>query len=451
MPASRPLVNVYHGGTGAVAGKPVPLPAVFTTPIRCDLVNFVHTNIAKNHRQPYAVYEGSGHQTSAESWGTGRAVARIPRVAGGGTHRSGQGAYANMCRGGRLFAPTKIWRRWHRKVNVTLKRHALCAALAATAVPALVMARGHRIDRIPEVPLVVSTDTITKVKKTKDAVALLKKLHCYNDVRKVAESKKLRAGKGKWRNRRYRMRRGPLVVFARRTPMVESFRNLPGLDLINVNRLNLLKLAPGGHLGRFVIWTQDAFQALDRIYGTYAKVSKVKKGYHLPRPKMLNTNLRRLMQSDSIRACLRPRKHNLHFGVKKNPLRSFRCMVKLNPHAAILRRRQLVYSHMVAARKQYKEERKKQGCKKRRLMKKTKPEEYKKLEARIQKQHKKHNEKLKKRRAHLRTERKANKGVRKSFKVQDSRIKSVVARAYRRRFNRLHSVERKKFLKFLLA
>ena len=34
--------------------------------------------------------EKAGHQTSAESWGTGRAVARIPRVGGGGTHRSGQ-------------------------------------------------------------------------------------------------------------------------------------------------------------------------------------------------------------------------------------------------------------------------------------------------------------------------------------------------------------------------
>lgn len=49
-----------------------------------------------------------GHQTSAESWGTGRAVARIPRVRGGGTHRSGQGAFGNMCRGGRMFAPTKV-------------------------------------------------------------------------------------------------------------------------------------------------------------------------------------------------------------------------------------------------------------------------------------------------------------------------------------------------------
>ena len=36
--------------------------------------------------------------------------------------RSGQAAFGNMCRGGRMFAPTKQWRRWHRKVGVAQKR-----------------------------------------------------------------------------------------------------------------------------------------------------------------------------------------------------------------------------------------------------------------------------------------------------------------------------------------
>ena len=81
---------------GEVTSNTVPLPAVFKAPIRPDVVNFVHTNMAKNKRQPYAVSRKAGHQTSAESWGTGRAVARIPRVRGGGTHRSGQGAYGNV-------------------------------------------------------------------------------------------------------------------------------------------------------------------------------------------------------------------------------------------------------------------------------------------------------------------------------------------------------------------
>ena len=101
----------------------IALPAVFTAPIRPDIVHQVHTGLAKNKRQPYAVSFKAGHQTSAESWGTGRAVARIPRVPGGGTHRAGQGAFGNMCRGGRMFSPTKIWRRWHRKVNINLKRY----------------------------------------------------------------------------------------------------------------------------------------------------------------------------------------------------------------------------------------------------------------------------------------------------------------------------------------
>ena len=85
----------------------------------------VHTDLAKNKRQPYAVKFEAGMQSSAESWGTGRAVSRIPRVPGGGTHRAGQGAFGNMCRGGRMFAPTKTWRRWHRKVNINQKRCAL--------------------------------------------------------------------------------------------------------------------------------------------------------------------------------------------------------------------------------------------------------------------------------------------------------------------------------------
>merc|ERR1712042_241014 len=150
----RPMISVYSE-KGETSGKNVLMPAVFKSPIRPDVVHFIHDQMRKNARQAYAVSEQAGHQTSAESWGTGRAVARIPRVRGGGTHRSGQGAFGNMCRGGRMFAPTKTWRRWHRRINTTQKRYAICSALAASALPALVMAKGHRIEEIPEVPLVV--------------------------------------------------------------------------------------------------------------------------------------------------------------------------------------------------------------------------------------------------------------------------------------------------------
>merc|ERR1712241_107887 len=174
LSAARPVITVYEdNAVQKPSGSTCALPAVYKAPIRPDIVTMIHNEIAKNHRQPYSVNVDAGHQTSAESWGTGRAVARIPRVRGGGTHRSGQGAFGNMCRGGHMFAPTKTWRRWHRRINVQQKRYAMCSAIAATGVPALVMARGHRVDRIPELPLVVSNE-IESVKKTKDAVKVLK-------------------------------------------------------------------------------------------------------------------------------------------------------------------------------------------------------------------------------------------------------------------------------------
>lgn len=57
----RPLVSVYdHETTEAVAN--VALPAVFTAPIRSDVVHQVHTLMAKNARQAYAVSNEAGHQ-----------------------------------------------------------------------------------------------------------------------------------------------------------------------------------------------------------------------------------------------------------------------------------------------------------------------------------------------------------------------------------------------------
>merc|ERR1712183_532292 len=285
-------------------GAPVCLPAVFKAPIRPDIVSFIHHEVAKNHRQSYAVNRDAGHQTSAESWGTGRAVSRIPRVRGGGTHRSGQAAFGNMCRGGRMFAPTKTWRRWHRPINQKQRRYALCSALAASSIPALLMARGHKIDQIPEVP-VVCTNAIESLTKTKAAVALLKGLNAYEDVEKCQQSKQIRSGKGKMRNRRYVMRRGPLVIYNEDHGIKQAFRNLPGVELISVDRLNLLKLSPGSHLGRFCIWSEGAFAKLDAIYGTAKKASTEKSNFKLPRAKITNADLPRLINSDEVQTVLK--------------------------------------------------------------------------------------------------------------------------------------------------
>merc|ERR1719482_1814685 len=197
--ATRPTVSVYEA-SGKMSAKDSAMPAVFSAPIRDDVVSFVHTAMAKNRRQAHGVFHLQGHQHSAESWGTGRAVARIPRISGSGTHRSGQAAFGNMCRRGRMFAPLKIWRKWQRKVNLTQKRHAVASALAASACAPLVMAKGHRVMEVPELPLVAETlnnDT------TSGLLGALNSLGAKADLERVRKSKKMRAGQGKYRNARF--------------------------------------------------------------------------------------------------------------------------------------------------------------------------------------------------------------------------------------------------------
>lgn len=234
-----------------------------------------------------------------------------------------------MCRGGRMFAPTKTWRKWHRKINSTQRRYAVASALAASAVPALVMARGHKVDDVPEIPLVMDS-SIESAKKTSAAKDILASVGALADVEKAADSKKIRAGKGKARGRKYTLRRGPLVIYKNNDGVEQAFRNLPGVELCCVDRLNLLQLAPGGHMGRFCVWSQAALDALNEIYGS--------EGKKIPEDIMANADLARIINSDEIQSVLNPAKRaNKKYLRKKNPLKNIKALAKLDPYAAAAR------------------------------------------------------------------------------------------------------------------
>jgi len=199
---------------------------------------------------------------------------------------------------------------------------------------------------------VITNESFTDVGKTKQAVQLLKSIHAFVDVKKVKDSRKIRRGKGKMRNRRHVQRLGPLLIYAKKGPLVAAFRNIPGVELVCVERLNLLQLAPGGHLGRFCIWLQDAFERLDALYGSYRKPSLEKKNYRLPRPLMSNPDLGRVINSDEIQTRLRPLIKQRAFHVrKKNPLKNLGFLIKLNPYAKVQRRRQILTERARAAKK----------------------------------------------------------------------------------------------------
>merc|ERR1712066_105831 len=138
-------------------------------------------------------------------------------------------------------------------------------------------------------------------------------------------NRQLRAGKGKMRDRRHKMRR--------------AIRNIPGVDICNVNRLNIRQLAPGGHLGRFCVWTQSAFNALEKIFGNGKAASHVKGGYRLQTDVVTSSDLNGLINSDAIQSVLKetmeqPRRSR---GTKANPLRNKSAMEKLNPYSKVLR------------------------------------------------------------------------------------------------------------------
>jgi ribosomal protein L4 len=47
---------------------------------------------------------------------------------------------------------------------------------------------------------------------------------------------------GKMRNRRYVLRKGPLIIYANNNGIAKAFRNLPGVEVASVDSLNLLQV-----------------------------------------------------------------------------------------------------------------------------------------------------------------------------------------------------------------
>lgn len=203
------------------------------------------------------------------------------------------------------------------------------------------MARGHQVSSVPEVPLVIDSAAFSGANKTANALALLKAVGAGADVEKAKASKKLRAGKGKLRGRRHRQRRGPLVVYSAETDgkdLVQGFRNIAGVETSPVDALNLLQLAPGGHLGRFIVWTSAAIKELDAVYES-------KKGFQLPVNVVAQADLTRLINSSEIQSVLRAPKGEAKTKrvnvQKKNPLRNKQVLLRLNPYAATFAKEKL--------------------------------------------------------------------------------------------------------------
>ena len=235
------------------------LPNAFRTPFRPDVIKRAVIAIQSHRFQPKGRDPYAGKRTTAESWGAGYGISRVPRIKG-----SRRAALAPGTVGGRLAHPPVVEKKIYKKIPKKERRLALLSAIAATASKEIVRARGHIVDSVPDIPLIV-TDDLESISRAKDLKNVLVNLGVWSDIERVKESIKVRSGKGKMRGRRIKMAVGPLIVVSRKNGIFRAARNFPGVDVVNVRDLNSELLAPGTHPGRLTLWTSSSIKELKKL------------------------------------------------------------------------------------------------------------------------------------------------------------------------------------------
>jgi large subunit ribosomal protein L4e len=246
---------------GKSTGK-IELPPVFATPLRPDVIRRAVLAIQSSRFQPQGRDPMAGKRTSAESRGTGLAMARIPRRKGAAS----RAAFAPGTVSGRQGHPPLSEKKIIRRIPKKEKRLALLSAIAATASKEAVISRGHNIEDVPEVPLVVADD-FEGLKKTKEVEQILIRLGVLSELFRTKENRKIRAGRGKSRGRKMTRAVGPLIVVKENRGVVQAAGNIPGVSAVTVADLNVEALAPGTHPGRLTVWTRSAIERLNEVYG----------------------------------------------------------------------------------------------------------------------------------------------------------------------------------------
>ena len=252
-------VNVYD-----LDGKKkilVDMPRIFSINPRKDLIRKASEISFSRNKQVQGRNKRAGLRNTAKGWGTGHGISRAPRIKGSGFPTARNVGRVPFAKGGRRAHPIKTEKIVKKKINKKVNKLSLISAISASGDLDWVKNRGHLIDKVPEIPLVID-DKIQTVKKTKLMYSILSELGLEDELVKVKEGKKIRAGKGKRRGRKYKNKKSILVVIKDDFGIVKASRNIPGVDVIKFENLSIANLAPGGLSGRLILWAQSAFNDL---------------------------------------------------------------------------------------------------------------------------------------------------------------------------------------------
>ena len=78
------------------------------------------------------------------------------------------------------------------------------------------------------------------------------------------KERKIRAGKGKLRGRKYKKKVGPLIIVSKACDLQKASTNLPGVNTVPVKSLNAALLAPGASPARLTVWTKSALEIMEK-------------------------------------------------------------------------------------------------------------------------------------------------------------------------------------------
>ncbi|MBI4258619.1 MAG: 50S ribosomal protein L4 [Thaumarchaeota archaeon] len=251
-----PVFNLDGSEAGDVA-----LPAVFSTPIRPDLIHRVYVSQRSHSKQPQGTDPEAGEKTSAQSWGVGRGVARIPRMKGERHPRAGQAAGAASIVGGRVPHPPRAEKNIYQRINKKERLLATASAIAASAKRDLVLKRGHRLTTNTSCPLVAS-DEIEELSKARDLRSALVKLGLAEELSRVSRGRKTNSGISALRGRVTKTPRGPLLVVAKNRGISKAADGVLGVECVLAKDLSVLHLAPGNHIGRLTVWSKSSLDQL---------------------------------------------------------------------------------------------------------------------------------------------------------------------------------------------
>ena len=237
---------------GGVA-RDIELPELFSEEYRPDLIKKAVLALQSTRRQPHGTNPFAGICSSAVGWGSGRGSSHVPRIRNGS-----RAAKVPQAKGGREAHPPKVAKILIKEINQKEKQKAFRSAVAASISPDLIRGRGHMFDG--PVPIIFE-DKFEALIRTQDIISALNTIGVYQDIERAKDSRKVRAGRGRMRGRRFKQRKSLLIVTAEQP--LRAARNLSGVDAVTVDQLNVEHLAPGMLAGRLTIWTESALIRLE--------------------------------------------------------------------------------------------------------------------------------------------------------------------------------------------